>query len=570
MTVPLVEVETLPELLTTSAVRNADRLAVRAPWQGNLERVTFREQLERAAGVAERLASDVDRGDFVLIGGRNSIAWVSAFFGTLLRGAIPVPLDTEMPSDALASILAELRPRAVVGDDEFLGRIDGAGGTRIRLDDLHDWPPSAEVPPLSPPPAPDDLAIMLYTGGTTGVPKGVMLSHRNVIAGANAAIDAAGLRDDDALFVVLPLFHVFPLVVGCLTPWAAGIPVELEYRLTRIADRAAETPPTIVLAVPALLEALLRTIERNARGGLKGTYFNAAARLNALSVRTTGVNLGRILFRPIQQALGGRLRYLVSGGARLDPAVHRRLIALGLPTIQGYGLSEAAPVVAVQRFHDREFWWRGRRYWRRIGSVGTQLLGVAVTIEPIEELDPGEGELVVRAPNVMLGYYQRPAETAARMRDGALYTGDVARIDRDGDIWITGRASLVISMPNGKQVNLETMEAELTGAPELAQVRLVVEQEPTWKLVAVTFPAVDTLEAGATDAESLQRLVREAFRRQSRGFPSWLRVDEIRLVDKPLPVTRLGKVRRIDLPAGPFDFDRWRAEAERIASPAQG
>jgi acyl-coenzyme A synthetase/AMP-(fatty) acid ligase len=125
-------------------------------------------------------------------------------------------------------------------------------------------------------------------------------------------------------------------------------------------------------------------------------------------------------------------------------------------------------------------------------------------------------------------------------------------------------------MPNGKQVNLETMEAELTGAPELAQVRLVVEQQPTWKLVAVTFPAVDTLEAGATDTESLQRLVREAFRRQSRGFPSWLRVDEIRLVDEPLPVTRLGKVRRIELPAGPFDFDRWRDEAERIASPAQG
>ena len=561
--------ETLPELLAFGTREFGDRMAFRSPWGSELESVTFRELELRAAGAAERLAPTVDRGDFVLIGGRNSIPWVVTLHALLVRGAIPVPVDPEMPSDALNSILRELQPAAVVGDETFLARVSGISGKKISLDEVHDWPAAEAAPVLDPPAQPEELAVLLYTGGTTGHPKGVMLSHGNLVHGVNATVDGGDLRTSDVLFVVLPLFHVFPLTVGCLAPMAAGVPVELEYRLTRVSQRASETPPTIILGVPALWEALLRTVERNARGGVKGAYFKAAAAFNRTLIRTVGINLGRLLFMPLQQALGGNLRYLVSGGARLDPAIQRRMTELGLPVIQGYGLSEAAPVVSVQRFVERRYWWRGRYYWKRIGSVGTPLIGVTVTIEPREGVDEeeGQGELVVRAPNVMMGYYERPADTAVMLRDGALHTGDLARIDANGDIWITGRASLVISMPNGKQVNLETMEAELLEAPEIGQIRLLVEQEPDWKLVAVVFPSEDALAGdGIDDGAKLMGVARDAVRRQSRGLPSWLRVDEVRLSANLLPVTRLGKLRRAPSELGEFDFDQWREEARAAAA----
>jgi long-chain acyl-CoA synthetase len=150
------------------------------------------------------------------------------------------------------------------------------------------------------------------------------------------------------------------------------------------------------------------------------------------------------------------------------------------------------------------------------------------------------------------------------LRDGALHTGDLARIDDNGDIWITGRASLVISMPNGKQVNLETMEAELLEAPEIAQIRLLVELEPEWKLVAMVFPSEEALAGnGIDDSTKLMAVARDAVRRESRGLPSWLRVDEVRLSGDLLPVTRLGKMRRATVETGNFNFEHWREEAHK-------
>lgn len=561
------DVDTLPQLLARSVQRYSDRMAFRAPWgDGDLESITFAELGRLAAGAADELSADVKAGDFVLIGARNSVPWVVGFLGVLVRGAIPVPVDTEMPEEALTSIVGELHPTAVIGDDEFLERVSELRTRRISLDEVHGWPESDGPLERDPVPDGDSLAVLLYTGGTTGRPKGVMLSHHNLIAGADASVDAADLHEGDVLFVILPLFHVFPLTTGCLAPIVAGVPAELEYRLLRVAARAAETPPTIFLGVPALFEALMRQVQRGAQGGLRGAYFSAARSLNGFLIRTVGINAGRVLFRPLHQALGGRLRFMVSGGARLDPAVHRGMMALGLPVIQGYGLSEAAPVISVQRFNKSEYYWRARGYWRRVGSVGTSVLGVQASLEPHEAAEPGEGELVARAPNVMLGYYQRPAETALALRAGVLHSGDLARIDEHGEIWITGRASLVVSMPNGKQVNLETMEAELVEAIEIEQLRLTVEHEPEWQLIANVFASADAQAAGEVhDADALKRVVRAAVRRQSLPLPSWLRVDEVRLVDEPLPVTRLGKLRRVELSDRAFEFDHWSEQARAVA-----
>lgn len=555
-------------MLSRSVAIYPGRMAFRAPWgDGDLESITFSELGRRAVGAAEELASDVEVGDFVLIGGRNSLPWVVGFFGVLVRGGIPVPVDTEMPEAALSSIVDELNPAAVIGDEDFLERVSGRNTRRISFTDVHEWPESSGAIVREPKPDPDGLALLLYTGGTTGKPKGVMLSHRNLIAAVESGIATAELRETDVLFVVLPLFHVFPLTTGCIAPIVAGVTAELEYRLLHVAQRAAETPPTIFLGVPSLFEALLRQIRRNAQGGLRGAYFSAASWFNAFLIRTVGVNLGRVLFRPVQKALGGNLRFMVSGGSRLDPAVHRGMMAIGLPVIQGYGLSEAAAVVSAQRFNHSEFWWRARSYWRDVGSVGPAAEGVTVSISPHESSKGhGEGELTVEGPNVMMGYYQRPDDTKLMIQDGLLQTGDIARIDNDGSIWITGRASLVISMPNGKLVNLETFEAELSQATEIGQVRLTIEQEPKWQLIATVFPSINALGDGNIENKNdLHRLVREVVREQSRSLPSWLRVDEVRLVDETLPVTRLGKLRRVELPEHSFDFERWGAAALELS-----
>jgi len=276
-------------------------------------------------------------------------------------------------------------------------------------------------------------------------------------------------------------------------------------------------------------------------------------------IRRLGLNAGRLLFRPLQRALGGRLRYAICGGAPLPAEVQRDAFRLGFPLVQGFGMTEASPVISVQRFDPASFW-RGRRYWERVGSCGAPLRGLTVEIDPLPGADAGVGEIVVGGASVMLGYHQRESETAEALRGGRLHTGDLGRIDEDGELWIRGRRGLAVSTPRGKIVHLERLEQAIVGAPEVRQVAVVAEPRPEWRLTAIVFPAAEAApEGGAPTAAAIEARVRAACLGVCRDLEPHERIDGVALTDQPLPETPLGKIRRGELPAAPsFDVERWR------------
>ena len=566
---PIPAFDTLPKIITQAAAVYGDRIAIRSAEASGLETITYSELEARSAALRDRIAPELARGDFVLLSGRNSIAWVAALLAITRAGAVPVPIDPEIDAAALALIGDELKPAAVLADRSMLERTEGTGRLQLALEDSAVTGDGGDAPSPDAQFDPGELALMVYTAGTTGRPKGVMLSHRNLTSNIAAIMDAAGLTEDDSVFVVLPLYHAFPLTGGCLGPIGAGVTIELEDRPSRVATRLRQARPTLVIGVPALFETVLRSIRHQARGGMRGRYLRAAQAVNRLLIRTIGVNAGRLLFRPVHAAMGGRLRYAVAGGAPLTPEVARDAFVIGLPLMQGYGMSEASPVVAVQRFDARRFWW-SRYYWKHAGSVGTAMPGTRVEVEPVPQAEPGSGELVISGPNVMMGYYERGPETEEALRGGRLHSGDLGRVDSDGAIWITGRSKLAASTPGGEIVHLERVEAALSAAPEVAQVCVIEVREPAWKLMAVIFPSDAAAGGnGTTTGEAVEQSVRAAVLRECRRLRNHERLRDVTLTDEPLPVTRLGKIRRGSLPTSfQFDVERWQGEARRFAEGA--
>jgi len=553
----LVRTRTLTSLVPAAVRAYGVQVAVRAPWRGELESVSYAELDRRSAEARDVLRTMVSTQDHVVISGANSIPWVVAFFGVIRAGAIPVPLDPCLDADRRDAILAEVRPVAILADRRVLQGLGRTSASRFELGSAmgststHDPTATADAEPDE-----DDVAVLIHTTGTTGAPKGVMLTHRNLVVEMEAVVAASRPAMDDALFLTLPLYHAFALTVGLLSPIAAGVPVDLEPRLTHIGRRLTESHPTIIVGVPALFEVLVREVRRRAKGPRR-LYLRAALATNRALIVLAGVNAARFLLRPVRAALGGRLRFAVSGGAPLAVETIRQAHALGIPLLQGYGLTEAGPVVSVQRFSSRRFWW-SRFYWRRAGSLGPPVPCCTVRIEAVPGLDAPDGEIVVSGDNVMAGYFRNEALTRETLRAGSLFTGDIGHVDGDGELHVTGRLKLAVSTPSGKLVHLERVEAAIGAAPEVEQIRVVDEPGPPWRLVAIVYPSVIADSGGTVDAATMLANVRRAVAIAERTLLSYERVAEVRLVDAPLPLTPLGKLRRGAPPSLAFDIERWR------------
>ena len=444
----------------------------------------------------------------------------------------------------------------MIGDEPFLARVEKYPCPRFALDVLEDS--LSDIPEVSDAtPEPGQLAVMLYTTGTMGNPKGVMLSHENILSNIDAVVERANFVDGDLVFTPLPLFHAFPLTVGLLTPLVRGVRAELEPKLTRMAARIRECRPTILLGVPALYEAVFRQVRIRAGTGFRGRYLMAAKAFNGSLIRILGLNAGKLLFRPVQHALGGRLRFAFSGGAPLSPELQREAFALGVPLMQGYGMTEAAPVVAAQKFVPRRFWF-GKSYWRSVGSVGPPLTNVRLAFE--------EGEVVVSGPNVMLGYFERDQDSEDALRGGTLHTGDIGVLAEDGSLRITGRSKMAVKTARGEMVHLDRIADALAAASEVEQAFAFISDQSSGRLAAVVFPAESADEAGGATLDELRDRVLSACLKASAGLATYERIKEVRLTDEPLPTTPLGKVRTAQVDLDPsFDRTRWQESLEELA-----
>ena len=399
-----------------------------------------------------------------------------------------------------------------------------------------------------------------------------MLTHKNLMSNVESLRRTVHLDEKDRFMLVLPMHHAFPFIVFMVT-CAIGAELTFENDLLRVRDRMAETKPTIFLGVPALYDQMYRAIVRRAESEGRLATFERGLRYVEIVKRRTGVNLGRLVFRPVHQQLGGRLRFALCGGAALDPEVGRNFLRLGLPLIQGWGLTETSPVVAAQRWNPNKF--RYTNYYEdQLGSVGRPVDGVEVKLIDVPEKEiyvhlHGEGELVVRGPNVFAGYWQGPEETKAAKVGEWIRTGDLGRIDAEGNVWITGRSKYVIVLESGEKVVPDELEERFSRSDLLEDVCVVPRHNRNRTQVGVViYPSLESVRARLQEhgeemtEASVRKAVQDELDAFARELAPYKRVSELILTDAPLPKTALQKIARGQVgDSYSFDLKRWEESA---------
>ncbi len=557
----------LLELFDTSTKLHATRVAMRMR-RGKREEVTTYENLHELATRAAAFLMDagVAPGDRVMLFARNAPEWAMAYFGILKAGATAVPIAHESTAAEVANIARASRAAGlVVGDDLLekrpgLARVLGDQGIATAV-----WPLGqvfalgASQAPTKPLPGrlgPDAVASVIFTSGTTGKPKGVMLSHRNFTFMVAELSRVFELGVSDGLLSVLPLHHTFEFSTGLLMPLARGAQITYLDELTGEAlGRALKTGRvTAIVGVPALWELLRRRLlQRFAdKSPVLEAAVNALVNANFELRSRTGLDLGMLLFLPVHESMGGRIRYLISGGAALPPDVLRTFTGMGFDFFEGYGLTETAPVLTVTSPKGRP----------RPGSVGAPLPGIEVRIEQPDAA--GVGEIVAKGRNVMLGYWEDEAATAEVIRDGWFHTGDLGRFDQDGNLCIVGRSKDVIIGANGKNVYPDEIEDLYRGSPFIKELSVMGLPDGAGEQVACVVAPNLEHDRALSPAEVRARIDAH-FRAVSATLPFGKRVGIVELWDGDLPRTQTRKVKRREVAA---ELSRRRGKAEPPGSGA--
>ncbi len=531
------------QIFEAAVERWATRTAVELQRPQTLARWSYRELHDAALARASWLAArGVAAGDRCAILADNDPAWCATYLGILRLGAIVVPLDTNYSPAQVATIVSDASPRCVFVNDR-LSKVAGEGlasRSATIVADIHETlPPPAK--PLSPSPAGDaHTAIILYTSGTTSDPKGVVLSHGNLIAERNAACQTITVSEHDSVLGVLPLFHALAQLANLLLPFAAGARVVFLETLnsTELVRALVERQITIVACLPQVLYLIhQRMMQEVARGRtMKRRLFRVLLGVSIV-LRRVGINLGPSLFGRVHAMLGRQLRFFVTGGSTFEPAIGCDFYALGFTILQAYGLTETSGAATISQ--------RDEAY---LDTVGRALPGQALKTLPPEDHDL-DGEIVIRGPIVMQGYYNRPDATAAVMRDGWLLTGDLGRLDTRGRLRITGRKKDVIVLASGRNIYPEKIEASYRRPPfikEICVMGLIRDGGPTTeRLFAVVVPDLDLMkERRIVNAGDLLRFEMEG---QSIHLPPHKRVLGYEVWFDPLPRTTTGTIKRHEI-----------------------
>lgn len=492
-----------------------------------------------------------------LLGG-NGPSWVAAYLGILAAGGIAVPLDTAFHADQVAKLLRnceaallfadarnlEHAKQAITGLSTRIVLLEKVAGAEFPvLDDMFAAGP-ADFRAIETPD--DDVGVVLYTSGTTSDPKGVMLTHRNLQAEADGAFAFVRLTMTDSILGVLPLFHALAQMANLLLPFQVGARVVYLEALntTDILRALRERKVTLFACVPQFFYLIHERITKEIqhRGPLARLLFPRLLKVSA-AARKLGLNPGKKLFGKAHEALGSNMRYLVTGGSRFDPQIGRELHAMGFDILQGYGLTETSGAVVLTPPEHNV-----------VGSVGRVLPQNEVKIvdpkPPDDGQGPASGEIAVRGPLVMKGYWNRPEATAEVIRDGWLHTGDLGFLDPQGDLFITGRAKEIIVLSNGKNIYPEEIEAYYLKSPYIKEICVLgLESRPgepfNERLHAVIVPNFDLLkERKIVNASEVIRFDLDSI---SATLPSTKRILSYEFWQEELPRTTTRKLKRFEI-----------------------
>ncbi len=507
-----VKFENLVQLCERSCREFADRQLFGVKQGGAWTWLTYRQFGDAVDAFRGGLASlGVGRGDVVAIVANNRVEWAVACYATYGLGAAFVPMYQEQHDTEWQFILDDCRARVVIGANADvtarlrrmqagLPALEHVVGLELPASDDHAYAALLEIgrehPVPTAAPASDDVAGLIYTSGTTGMPKGVILSHGNICSNVNAIHQVFEFQADDRSLAFLPWAHSFGQTceLHCLV--SMGCSLAINDDIKQLVPNLAEVKPTVLFAVPRVFNRLYDGVNAQiaAKPGIIQWLFKRGIEIAARKSRgqTVGAVDGllltladRLIFSTVRTRFGGRLKYAISGSAALSPEVASFIDALGITVYEGYGLTETSPIATAN--------YPGAR---RMGTVGRPIPGVSIQIDRSVTGDPVHGEIIIKGPNVMQGYHNRPEENAAvMMEDHSFRSGDMGFVDPEGFLHITGRIKEQYKLENGKYVVPSPLEEKLKLSPYIANVMIYGSNKP--HNVALVIPDLDALRAWA-------------------------------------------------------------------------
>lgn len=522
------EINNLVELLNNSASLFPDNIALSI---GD-KFITYKELKILSEKLTSYLqAYGIKKGDHIAILSENRPEWGIAFFGIIKVGATAVCMDSFLKEKEIEFILRDSESVYIFASETFVQILKDISGSLsnlkgiIELSEIH----KLEVDSFSEPEIdPDDIAILIYTSGTMGSQKGVMLSHGNIVSNTSGAFERILYKPGINILSLLPLSHMFGVTAGFLVPLYNGARVTYSPSLKgyEILDTMQQTKTNVMVVVPLMLRIFYKMI--NEKIEQLSPFTKRLVKLNfAISkfFRKIGVNSEKLLFKKIHNTFGGHLSYFICGGAPLEPEIEEYFYTLGIPVLTGYGLTETSPIVSVNTLKER-----------KIGSVGKLLPQVEVRVTE-------EGEILVKGHNVMKGYYKNESATKEVLRSGWFHTGDIGEIDIDGFLYIKGRKKNVIVTSSGLKIFPEEIETQVSKSPYIKEVCILGRKvEKGEQAYGVICPDYALLE-GMRKEEIITR-IKEELEEYQKDLRLYKKVLSFEIWDKELPKTTTRKIKR--------------------------
>lgn len=541
---------TLPEKLKEIAEKNPNQIVIQSKQENSYKNYTYQEFYNTSLKIAANLQQlEIKPRDKIAIILENRPEWGFIYFGALTAGAINIPIDPQSSHKDLQFLLEDSESKIIFTSKKLLPNLISivqqsqkiivldwdkkSGNNLINFSELLNFAANKKdinFPHISP----DQLASIVYTSGTTGLPKGVMLTHSNFYANFLSIKKLPFSFYQSNMLSILPLHHTFPFMTTLIVPlFLQGKITYIEnINSNELLECMREAGITMLIGVPQLFNIFYQQIVNaiNNKPFYIKLPFLTLLEIFWLLRKFTSLNLGKLLLTQIHKPFGKTLKYFASGGAKLDPQIAKFFIQIGFNIIEGYGLTETSPVVTYNL-----------EKIKHLNSAGKVLPDVNLKI--LEPDQKGVGEILIKGPNVMLGYYKHETATQEILKDGWFYSGDLGYIDKNGYLYITGRKKEIIVLSSGKNISPEEVELHYSKSPLIKEICVLeVSNKEEEKLIAIIVPDFEYChKIGTVD---IYGSIRWDLENLSKQLPPYKHIMGFNITKENLPRTRLGKIQR--------------------------
>ncbi len=541
------KITTFKELFDGSAELYGERTAFCFAEGDEIINITYNEAYEQVKALSAYLRSVVPEGAKVAVSGKNSYRWAITYLAVTCGVGTIIPIDKDLRSDEIAELLKISEASAFVYSPEIAGKAEGLENVLcLSMDDfdgylakgrelIENGDRSYETHEINP----HETSIILFTSGTTGVSKGVMLSQYNICSNIMGVLCKVRVYPNDVAFSVAPLHHTFECMAGFLSMIYGGAAIAYNSSLRRIQAELKMFRPTIMASVPLIMNTFRNTIIKK-YGQIKGG--RAVLSIQRAIAGASNDKTKRKIFSIVNDTFGGRMRLIVCGAAPLEPETYRDYERFGIKVYIGYGLTETSPVITCHN-----------DFYRSPYDIGMPLPDTKVRLDNVN--DEGIGELVVKGPQVMLGYYKNPEATREVMEDGWFHTGDLARLTERGSYQITGRIKSMIVTHSGKKVFPEELELHIERSRLVKEcmvyeshadgsARIAVSVFPDAEEVAAQLAKENLSEGDAGYAERVKELVEGVVASVNKKFPNYKHITKTVIRSREFEKTTTRKIKR--------------------------